>query len=94
MKEWLESVANTLQDGVAGNKLASALCVTHCLTKIGIQNLKIDRFALPLVEMLYLTPNLEKKDCPNYIYLCVFLKDTGHLYGHMCLWIFYLPACT
>ena len=75
MKEWLESVVDALQDGVAGNKLASALCVTHCLPKIGIHNLKIERFALPLVKMLYLKPNLEKKECSDYMHLCEILPE-------------------
>ena len=73
MKEWLESVVDALEDGATENRLASALCVTHCLPKIGIHNLKIERFALPLVEMLYLKPNLEKKECPDYVYLCEIL---------------------
>lgn len=76
MKEWLESIVDALQDGAAENQknqLVSAVCVTHCLRKSGIFNIKLDKFALPLVRMLYLRPNLEKKDCPDYQYLCDFL---------------------
>jgi len=73
MKEWLESIVDALQDGAAENemnRLVSAGCVTHCLREIFIYNLKLDKFALPLVRMLYLRPDLEKKECPYYLYLC------------------------
>ena len=50
MKAWLESVVDALQDGAAGKKLASALCVTHCLPKVGIYNLKIERFCPPTCQ--------------------------------------------
>ena len=76
MKEWLESVVDALQGGTAENtmkQLASALCVTHCLPKVGIFNLKIDKLALSLVEMLQLRHNLERKQCPDYEYLCEIL---------------------
>lgn len=78
MKEWLEFVVDALRNGAAENtskQLASALCITHCLPKIGIHNVKIERFALPLVEMLYLTPDLGNKECPDYVYLCEILPQ-------------------
>ena len=70
MKEWLESIIVSLQKGAAenANQLVSAVCVTHCLRII---NLGLDdKFALPLVRMLYLRFNLERKECPDYLYLC------------------------
>ena len=73
MKEWLESIVDVLQDGAnedAMNQLVSAVCVTHCLRKVFIFNLKQDKFALPLVRMLYLRSDLERKECPDYQYLC------------------------
>ena len=76
MKEWLESVVDALRDGAAGNtmnQLASALCVTHCLLKVGIFNLKVDKLALSLVGMLQLKHNSVKKECPDYEYLCEIL---------------------
>ena len=76
MKEWLESVVHALQDGETENavkQLASALCVTHCLPKVGIFNLKVDKLALSLVRMLQLKPDLERKECPEYEYLCEIL---------------------
>ena len=76
MKKWLESVVNALQDGAAGNtmrQLASALCVTHCLPKVGIFNLRVDKFAHSLVGMLQLKHNSVKKVCPDYVYLCEIL---------------------
>ena len=45
MKEWLESVVDALQDEETENamkQLASALCVTHCLFKVGISNVKFE----------------------------------------------------
>ena len=76
MKEWLESVVDALRDGAAGNtmkQLASALCVTHCLLKVGIFNLKVDKLALSLVGMLQLKHDLKRKECPDYEYLCEIL---------------------
>ena len=76
MKAWLESVVDALQsDGTERTieLLASALCVTHCLPKIGIYNLKMERFALPLLKMLHLKPDLERKECFEYMHLCEIL---------------------
>ena len=76
MKEWLESVVDALQDEETENatkQLASALCVTHCLFKVGISNVKFDKFALSVVRMLQLKPDLERKGCPDYKYLCEIL---------------------
>lgn len=74
MKKWLESIVDMLQAGATENamkRLVSAVCVTHCLHKI---DLKLDdKFALPLVRMLHLQPDLERKECPDYQYLCDFL---------------------
>lgn len=75
MKEWLESIVDALQKEETMRKLASALCVTHCLPKLGIYNVKIEKFVLPLVRMLYLKPDLEKKVCPDYVHLCEILPQ-------------------
>ena len=72
MKEWLESVVDALQSEAAEKttkQLASALCIAHCLPQLGIHNVKIEKFALPLVKMLYLKPDLERKECPEYVSL-------------------------
>ena len=76
MKEWLESVVNAIQSGAAENtmkQLASALCVTHCLPKVGIFNLEVEELSQSLVRMLHLKHNLEKKECQDYVYLCEIL---------------------
>ena len=76
MKEWLESVVNALQGGAAENtmkQLASALCVTHCLPKVGIFNLEVEELSQSLVRMLHLNHNLETKECQDYVYLCKIL---------------------
>ena len=76
MKEWLESVVDALQSEAAEkrtNQLASALCIAHCLSQLGIHNVKIEKFALPLVKMLYLKPDLKRKECPEYVSLCEIL---------------------
>ena len=73
MKEWLESVVDALQSEAAEKtmkQLASALCIAHCLSQLSI---KIEKFALPLVKMLYLKPDLERKECPEYVSLCEIL---------------------
>jgi len=77
MKKWLESIVDALQDGALENtmkQLVSAVCVTHCLRRIGILELKHDMFALPLVRILNLRPDLQK-ECPDYLYLCDFLPE-------------------
>ena len=76
MKEWLESVVDALQSEAAEKttkQLTSALCIAHCLPRLGIHNVKIEKFALPLVKMLYLKPDLERKECPEYVSLCEIL---------------------
>ena len=77
MKEWLESVVNALEGGAAENtmkQLASALCVTHCLRKVGIFNLKeVDKITQSLVRMLHLKHNSAKEECLDYVYLCEIL---------------------
>ena len=77
MKEWLESVVDELIKREAAEKtmklLASALCIAHCLPQVGIHNVKIEKFALPLVKMLHLEPNVERKECPDYVSLCEIL---------------------
>ena len=73
MKEWLESVVDALQNEETMKQLASALCIAHCVAKLGIYNVKIEKFALPIVRMLYLKPDLERKVCPDYVYLCEIL---------------------
>ena len=76
MKEWLESVVNALLGGAAENtmkQLVSALCVTHCLLKVGIFNLEVEKLSQSLVKMLHLKHNLERKECPDYEYLCMIL---------------------
>ena len=64
-----EAAENTMK------QLASALCVTHCLYLLKLfknldLNLKIDKLALSLVRMLHLKPDLERKECLDYNYLC------------------------
>jgi len=76
MKGWLSSIVDTLQAGATRNtknQLVSAVCVAHCLGKINLQ--LDDEFSLPLVRMLYLQPDLERKECPDYQYLCDFLPE-------------------
>ena len=78
MKGWLESVVDALQDGAAENtvkQLASALCVTHCLLKVGMFNLKVEKLGLSVVRMLQLKPDLKRKECPDYVYLCEILPQ-------------------
>ena len=72
MKEWLESVVDEAAEKTT-KQLASALCIAHCLPQLGIHNVKIEKFALPLVKMLYLKPDVERKECPDYVSLCEIL---------------------
>lgn len=81
MKAWLESIVATLQKELTGNpeiQLVSAVCVACCLYNcIPSAHLKIDKFVVPLMRMLYIKPDLENELCPTYRYLCGLLPNNS-----------------
>jgi len=73
MKAWLESIVASLQGEGAESpgKLVSAVCVAYCfLQSIPSAQPKIDKFAIPLLKMLRIQPDLANQACPSYEYLC------------------------
>ena len=56
-------------------QLASAVLITYCIRKSSISttHLKIEKFTIPLLRMLYLRPDLKELQCPDYEYLCEML---------------------
>lgn len=76
MKEWLESVVEKLieePDNGSGKHLVAAVAIAYCFHKYVILKADLDKFTLPLLSMLQLRPNVERKFCPDYDLLCSFL---------------------
>ena len=69
MKEWLESVLLNLK-GIPdeSRKLLSAVTIACCFYNFIAQYSKLDTFAISVLEMLQLKPNMGR--CPNYELLC------------------------
>ena len=83
MKEWLESVVADLIElqGVdSGRRLASALTIACCFYFLSIFHPKFDKFLVPLLKLLELKVDLERKQCPDYDLVCSLLpKNKGKL---------------
>ena len=73
MREWLESVvkkvANEPDDG-HGRRLVAAVTIAYCYHELSIPYPNIDKFTVPLLDMLQLKPNVVDKICPDFDQLC------------------------
>jgi len=91
LKVWLEDILASLQEGSAETpkkQLASAVLLVYYIKKSSIQvvHLKVEKFTIPLLEMLCLRPNFEKHRCPDYEYLCKVLpKQCWYVRHHVVL---------
>ena len=74
MKEWLESIVESLKeipDDGSGRRLVSAVTIAYCFLQLAIPTnyLNLDECILPLLQMLQLKA-AESKMCPDYHLLC------------------------
>lgn len=77
MKEWLESVVIRLKDvpDDESRKLLSAVTIACCFYNFIAQYSKIDMFAISVLEMLQLRPNVGR--CLSYELLCNALPNVS-----------------
>ena len=82
MKEWLEKIVNFLQHMKdSQHKFSSAVCVAGCLQLCDLNHtLKKYKFLFPLLNVLQLKPDVERKICPDYSYVSNNLADESFRY--------------
>ena len=78
MREWLESVVKKVADEPHdghGRRLVAAATIAYCFHQLLIPYPNIDKFTVPLLNMLQLEPNVVDKTCPDYDLLCNLLPS-------------------
>ena len=81
---WLESIVESLQSGSAESpqkQLASVVLIVYCIKKssINIVDHCKERFVISLLKLLHLRSDPEKRQCPDYEYLCEVLPTPSRL---------------
>lgn len=78
MKEWLESAVEKLMEGPvqdeSGRRVISALTLAYCLLILDITQPKHKEFLFPVLEMLQLHVDTEKKVCHGYDHLLTVIQ--------------------
>ncbi len=78
LKEWLELiVADLIQlpSDHSGKHMVSALTIAYCFCTLGVSHPKLDKFAVPVLKLLEVTTDLEKRQCPEYPVVCSVLPN-------------------
>lgn len=91
MKEWLEDIVKTLQ-GIQSlqHQFVSATCIACCLNQCSIEYEQSKSFLFPLLRLLQIQPDTERRICPQYTFLCDLLVQKIFWYESLCVYRLYI----
>ncbi len=55
--------------------IVSALTVAYCFYALKLSHPKLDKFAIPVLRLLELNSDVEKRECPEYPVVCCAMPD-------------------
>ena len=67
MKIWLEDIVAELQEVQSPRRqFINSVCIVYCTVSCNIGLLKKKEFVYPLLKMLRLNPDVNRRVCPNF----------------------------